>query len=279
MRKLNYRLIMSDFDGTLFRSDHTVAPETVEKINEYVSAGGVFVVNTGRGISAILPQMREFGLKGIVAAHQGSTVADIETGEVIVDGSLTTEEAIRICETFEKEKDAHIRIFTLHDFYTNQDENNEYRRIYEEITKTKGITFEGKSSDFVKKLGKKIKKINMHVEPKDKKRIFERVNGELGEDLYVTYSAVVLLEVSSKKYSKGTALAFIANRFGVPIEKTIAVGDNMNDLPMLKAAGLGLPVANASEDLKEILPAYRYSNDENAVGRIIEEYGFMGEEE
>ena len=52
----------------------------------------------------------------------------------------------------------------------------------------------------------------------------------------------------------------------------IAVGDGLNDLPMLEAAGLGLAVENAESALKEVVRVFPYTNDENAVARIIEQY-------
>ena len=70
----------------------------------------------------------------------------------------------------------------------------------------------------------------------------------------------------------------LADYYHVPIEKTIAVGDSLNDLPMLTAAGLGLAVKNADAALKEQVRTFPYTNDENAVGRIIAEYGFLGED-
>ena len=57
------------------------------------------------------------------------------------------------------------------------------------------------------------------------------------------------------------------------------MGDSLNDLPMLEAAGLGLAVRNADEMLKDKAISFEYSNDENAIGRIIERYGFTGEKE
>ena len=86
------------------------------------------------------------------------------------------------------------------------------------------------------------------------------------------------MEVTSKQYSKGTAVRFLADYYHVPIEKTIAVGDSLNDLPMLTAAGLGLAVKNADAALKEQVRTFPYTNDEYAVGRIIAEYGFLGED-
>ena len=59
------------------------------------------------------------------------------------------------------------------------------------------------------------------------------------------------------------------------MEKTIAVGDNLNDLPMIERAGLGIAVANAEAELKARADvAFAFTNDENAIGEIIREYGF-----
>ena len=71
----------------------------------------------------------------------------------------------------------------------------------------------------------------------------------------------------------------MADYYHVPVERTVAVGDSLNDLPMLEAAGLGLAVRNADEMLKDKAISFEYSNDENAIGRIIERYGFTGEKE
>ena len=74
-------------------------------------------------------------------------------------------------------------------------------------------------------------------------------------------------------------MRFMADYYHVPVERTVAVGDSLNDLPMLEAAGLGLAVRNADEMLKDKAVSFEYSNDENAIGRIIERYGFTGEKE
>ena len=56
--KINYGLIVSDFDGTLIDDNQNVPPHVKEAIDEYVSAGGIFAVITGRMPCCILPQVR-----------------------------------------------------------------------------------------------------------------------------------------------------------------------------------------------------------------------------
>ena len=85
------------------------------------------------------------------------------------------------------------------------------------------------------------------------------------------------MEVIHPQYSKGTAVQFLADYYQIPIQKTIGIGDQWNDLPMIEQAGLGIAVANADEKLKEKAMTIAYTNEESAVAKVIEKYGFMEE--
>ena len=62
----------------------------------------------------------------------------------------------------------------------------------------------------------------------------------------------------------------LAKRLGIAIEDTVAVGDNLNDLSMVKAAGLGVSVANGVDALKEAADLVVPSVQEGGVARLIE---------
>lgn len=76
MNKINYPLIISDFDGTLLRTDGTISEETKSAISGYIAAGGTFGICTGRMYTSILPRAKALGLKGIVASYQGSVLTE-----------------------------------------------------------------------------------------------------------------------------------------------------------------------------------------------------------
>ena len=59
-----------------------------------------------------------------------------------------------------------------------------------------------------------------------------------------------MVEILPAGVSKARAVKELAARFGVPVEKTAAIGDQLNDLPMIEAAGGKFAVANAEEQLK-----------------------------
>lgn len=277
MNKILYPLIVSDFDGTLLRSDYTVAKETKSTIEKYIAAGGIFVISTGRSYTSILKMAKELSLKGLVSALQGSTIADIETGKILLDGHMTTSEGIKAALAFEaiSEHIVHLQVYTLTDLYSTKDDDE--LRLYEKITKTKAIVTNKKASESIAEKKLQPKKIIAIVEAAYRNEIYEKLKRLLGDQFYVSYSDSNFVEVSVGGYTKGTALEFLAEYYGIPKEKTLAIGDNLNDLPMLECAGKGIAIKNCDRALAERIVPFEYSNDENGVGKAIEKYGFAEE--
>ena len=275
MKKIRYPLIVSDFDGTLANGKSEISARTEQTVREYVLSGGTFGICTGRMLTSILPRARSLGLKGLVAAYQGAVIADIESGKVLLEGGLTVAEGIEICEAFEQ-MGLHIHLYELNGFYANMDD--EALHLYERICGVKAEVVKDKPLSALLKEGKvKPVKVLVMVEAEKRESVYQEALKRLGDKFYVTYSAAFLVEVTSKQYSKATALAFLADHCGVSKKQTVAVGDSMNDLPMIQSAGVGFAVKNADARLKEYVPVFGYSNDEDAVARIVEEYGFTKE--
>ena len=276
MRKINYPLIVSDFDGTLVRKDGTINEKDKQAIAAYVAAGGKFAVSTGRLPAGILPRVRELGLKGYVCCCQGSIIVDIESGAVILSGTLSCERTIEICKKMEA-MDLHIHVYDLWDFYCNKDDFG--LKLYEKATQTKAhLVLDKPLSQFVQEQQLCAYKLLALVPAEENERILTELAAENFEGCDVTKSESFLVEVVNNKYSKGTAVEFLANYFGIAIDKTIAVGDQRNDLPMIRVAGLGIAVQNADEFLKkEANYICQYSNEEGAIADVIERFGFSEE--
>ena len=276
MQKIKYPLIVSDFDGTLLRSDDCVAQETKDAIHQYVAQGGRFCLCTGRMLGSILLKANALGLTGLVSSFQGSVVADIQTGQVLFDGGLEASDAAEICR-FCEENDYHTHAYTLNEFYANK--NNKALEDYRRITGIQGSVVDQEPLwQFVLRKGEKIRKLLLLVHPHEREKIYQTLQEKFGERFYVTYSAAFLVEISSKEHTKGTAVQFMAQHYGVQIKDVIAVGDSLNDLPMIESAGLGVAMKNADDALKEIADVVlQYSNDENGIGHLIEEIACIGE--
>lgn len=274
MKAIKARLIISDFDGTLLTTSHTVPDSVKQAISEYVAAGGVFTVCTGRMLASILPQVRALGLKGLVAAYQGTVIADIESGQIIKNGGFALRDSVRICKTLEV-AGYPINVYADNLMYTDLPEDDKLLNIYEKITGIQAHFVHGqKMSAYVEERGLYCQKIVSVVSPERKLPLYEYLVREVGADYEVTYSASVLVEVSPKGDDKGQALKYLAAHYGISAEDTVAIGDNLNDLPMIKAAGVGVAVQNAVPEFKQFADVICPSCDDGGVAEIIRKYGF-----
>ena len=276
MQKINYPLIVSDFDGTLVNHDTTISEKNKKAINDYVEAGGKFAISTGRLPSGILTRAKELGLKGTIATCQGAVILDIESGKLISEERIPHETTLKIVEKME-ELDLHIHLYDLWEFYCNKDD--EALKFYESIVRTKAkLVLDKPLSQLVREKKICAYKLLAMVKSEDNARIFEALSKENFEGCCVTKSDNSLVEVVNAKYSKGTAVRLLAELHNIPLEKTVAIGDQQNDIPMIEVAGLGIAVKNADEKLKEKADyVSEFTNEEGAVADAIERFGFYEE--
>ena len=91
----------------------------------------------------------------------------------------------------------------------------------------------------------------------------------------VSYSSNQYMEFNALGIDKGKGLIDLANKLGIDIKDTIAIGDNYNDISMLKASGLAVGANNAAEDVKNICDYVTMAdNNEGVVAEVIERYIF-----
>ncbi|MDE6667736.1 MAG: HAD family hydrolase [Clostridia bacterium] len=274
MKKLNYKLIVSDFDGTLIDDNQQILPKVRTAIKDYIACGGIFAVCTGRMTCCILPRVRELGLKGLVVAYQGTVIADIESGKILRYGGIKSEGVAEICRNI-KELGHPVNVYSGDELYTDIPKDNEYLQRYERIVGIDAKYIDGDISDFVIKNDLFCQKVAILVAHEEQAELYAELCRRLGNKYDVTCSAKVLIEVSPLGDNKGQAVKFLANKFGIPIEKTIACGDNLNDLSMVQVAGLGVAVGNATDTLKNAADFVSVSNNEGAIAQVIEEFGFI----
>lgn len=273
MQTINYPLIVSDFDGTLVKDDGTISQRNKDAITAYVDAGGAFAISTGRMPSGILSRTRELGLKGLVSCCQGAIIVDIESGDVVLDAKIPYETTLAVVERME-EMGLHIHIYDLWEYYCNMDD--EALKMYERAVKSKAILVtDRKMSDFIREKRLSSYKILAMVHPKDNESVLNALAQENFAGCDVTRSADFLVEVINAGYSKGTAVEFLAKYFNTTVEKTVAIGDQRNDLPMIERAGIGVAVKNADQALKDKADyVCEDTNEEDAVASVIARFGY-----
>ena len=270
MSKINYGLIVSDFDGTLVCKNGEISKKNKDAITRYAEQGGRFAVSTGRMPAGIIDRVKELGLSGLVSCCQGTIIVDVETKQPLVQGTMDHEDAVRILKKLEA-LGVHIHIYDLWSFYSNMDD--EALHMYERAVREKATVITDKPlSQFLEETKMPIYKILAMVEPKHNHFVFQSLIDLKLAHSTITKSAEYLVEVVHSAYSKGTAVEFLSQYYNVPIKKTIAIGDQWNDLPMIERAGLGLAVQNAAIELKESATVLKATNEESAIAEAIYTY-------
>lgn len=267
---MKYDIIFSDFDGTLLRTDDTVADETVAAIARYRAAGGKFVITTGRMLPSILPWARKFGLEGEVIACQGAVIADIATGEHHFVSGIEHGLAREILADLEADGQ-HIHLYHDDTMFVNV--CDEFTRRYEAATGVKAVFLPGGATGHMRDYRGALEKILCLCPPERTPGYIAKYAEKYRGRLVVNSSAPFILEIVSATCTKGTGVRWVAERCGVPLARTLAMGDSTNDVELLKAAGWGVAVANAADALKAVADEVTVSCDEDAVGKIIQKYG------
>lgn len=271
MKILNCKLIVSDFDGTLANSQNEVTEEVKNAICGFVADGGIFAVCTGRILPSILPRVRQMGLKGLVIACQGSVIADIESGAILRSVTFKKGETEEIC-AFLEGLNTNVQAYFEGGFYSDLPDGEKHLKLYEDIIGVKALHSDKPLSQIV---CEKFNKVATLCRPAEQEELYKKLSEKFGARFDVTCSAKVLIEVSPAGETKGAAVKFLSAHYGVPIEKCCAVGDNLNDLSMIEAAGVGVAVGNAVQELKDAADYVTVTNDEGAVARVIEQFGYI----
>lgn len=247
---MKYPLFLSDFDGTLVRSDGTISEGNKRAIAAYRKAGGTFAVCTGRMLTSILPRLKELGIEdGLVIAYQGATIADVATGKLVKDDGFSREDALRVVRLLE-ENGRHVHVYTVNDLYANR--RDEALELYEHICGVRATIVSDMSlAEFIEKNDLRVVKALAMVRKDDRAALIEELRPKLGDGFFVTCSADVLVEVMPEGQSKAAAVDFLSKKYNIPVEKIAAIGDQMNDLPMIMRAGGKFAVSNAAQPLKD----------------------------
>ncbi len=268
-----YKLIASDMDETLLNDQHKICQRNVDLIMKAKEKGVKFVPTTGRGFMSIQHDLKTLGLYDeigeYVISFNGGALTENKDNQLLSFEGLSFEKTKEIFE-YGLNCDVCQHIYTKDKVYVFNLSESEAERIKNQ--KVECIIMEENNMDFLK--DEPIAKILyqntdvpylMSLEPL-MKNIWE---GECA----VSYSSNRYMEFNKLGVDKGNGLKRLAKILGIDISETIAVGDNYNDMPMLKVAGLSVAAQNAVQDVKDACDITTDAdNNMGVIAEIIERF-------
>ncbi|MBA8778048.1 HAD family phosphatase [Staphylococcus schleiferi subsp. coagulans] len=284
------KLIATDMDGTLLNAAHEVSQENIEAIQYAQSRGVTVTIATGRAFYEANDPIKPTGLKVPYICLNGAEVRD-ESFDIVHTSSLNHELYQRIRNVLVREN-IYYQIYTNFGIYTEDPERD--LAIYLDIAKYSGqqpdvekirqhinhrieigtLKVVDNYDNIESVTGELIMKVLAHDTDLDK---IDRVKAELSEssNLAVSSSSKGNLEITHIDAQKGLALCAIAEKLGIDMKDTMAIGDNLNDKSMLDRAGIAVAMDNALPELKENATFVTASNEESGVAKAI--YRVLGE--
>jgi 5-amino-6-(5-phospho-D-ribitylamino)uracil phosphatase len=239
-----YRLVALDMDGTLLNEEQRVTEETAHWIGEAMRSGIYVCLSTGRGFQSAVPYAEQLQLDTPMITVNGSEVW--KKPHVLLHRTLMESEQVK------RLRELAIKHDTWYWGYTVEGVFNKEKWVDDEQAR-EWLKFGYYTEDDAAR-----------------EAVIERIPA-IGE-FEVTNSHPCNLELNPRGVSKATGIAKVCELLGIRMSEVVAVGDSLNDIAMIQAAGLGVAMGNAQEEVKRAADAVVYSNNEDGVAQVIREY-------
>ena len=242
----NFKMIVSDIDGTLMGKSKQIEPFTHNIINRLREKGFYFTLATGKNLPATVPQADALEIDLPLILINGAML-QMRWGKILKQTVLPLEvikQVVKICEKYKKD----LVIYINNGIYFTE-MNKNIRKVYGHV-KTDLNEIRDWSS-----LGKAIAGANKCLvvdtnHPENLSQIGRVFRDAFNEHADVVHGSRFLLEVMPKGVTKATGIRALSKSLGVKMSEVMAFGDFDNDAEMLSAVGLGIAVENASARAK-----------------------------
>ncbi|RPI63155.1 MAG: HAD family phosphatase [Planctomycetaceae bacterium] len=278
---MKYKLIALDVDGTLVGPDSIVPPELVDAVAQVEQAGICVCLCTGRSFVETLPVWKQLSL-GTPCEPMiligGAMVSEPLTGRTLYQKPIPREFAVEYSEALKAEGYSSSIILDAWrhglDYIRVEGKDSaivEARWFSQMNVKVRHVAHLSELPDMPTAL-----RINAVAEPAAGEALAEKLAAQFAgrlniHSIFAPNYGVTVVEAFCITSSKWAGLMYVAQTRMIPPAEIIAVGDDVNDLPMLRAAGLGVAMPQAKDSVKSAAKAVAEPNLATFLRRIAAE--------
>lgn len=238
------RLITIDLDHTLLDAELNISDRNRRAVLDAVDAGVTVAIATGRSHESARAYAGKLGIDAPIISYNGAMIRRPGDDEPMRHVRLEADLAAEIVGTL---------VHDMIDFLYFLDNTlyvarfDRWARRYLERTGDQAII----AGDLRTFAGERPTKLLMVGTPDQTRERYERFSEAYGDRIYCTISLPEYMEILDPGATKATALRWLADHLGIPMEQTMALGDSLNDLEMVRAARVGVFMPRADEELKQ----------------------------
>ena len=254
------RLVATDLDGTLVRSDNTVSAYTQRVLAELDEGGVPVVFVTGRPLRWAEDVFDHVGRHGLAVISNGALVWDVAKREPVLTRTIDPVVGVEVCELIRAAvPGSAFAIETLDGTRSSRSTSSG----------TPCPTGAG-AAPIAELFTEPALKILARHEELGYQEFWDRAAAAIGDRAVVTWSSTSsLLEISAAGVTKATTLAVLCDDLKIAPDEVIAFGDMPNDLAMLAWAGTSYAMADAHPTVVAAAAHLAPGHDEDGVARVL----------
>ncbi len=266
-----YKLLVIDVDGTIIDKSGAISNEDRVALAGAAANGVRVCLSTGRVVGACRSILDKLGLDGCHIFYDGALICDSAGGNEIYCNPLEAE-AVRRAVEFARANDIYLELYTNDCFYAEKsnwsDEiHTNYFGVAPTITDLSGIWN-----------SKRILKAEILVHNEAEQAEADLFMGEFNGSLHFSiarspsFPEIDFVNIINPGVSKGAALKALVAYHGAEMEEVIAIGDGLNDIELLKAAGTAVAMGNAFTEVKEVADYITLDVEDSGVAAVVKKF-------
>lgn len=270
-----YQIIALDLDGTLLNSRKELTPRSYRALELAAKRGIHIVPTTGRVYSALPVEIRELPFVRYIISVNGAQVFDLKENAVLYRSEMSWQRSVELMSYLDtlpviydcfmdnnawmtaKQKEL------IDDFAPDEHYRKMLHEVRQAVPELKAFLAEQKRG---------VQKIQFFIQSMEQREQLLRELPGRFPDLLVSSSVVNNIEFNAPQANKGAALLALAGHLNIPQAATMAFGDGLNDLSMIRDAGLGVAMSNACPAALELADYVTLSCDEDGVAAAVEQF-------
>lgn len=264
------RLVATDLDGTLVRTDGTVSERSRSVLRELALRGVHVVLVTGRPFRRVRNLAAELQLAGVAICANGALLYDLERDTVLEHTQLSAEVAHALIKDLRASL-PEICFAVESGTSIGREPAYAVRRPNQEGIQSE-LAHAVQIADAIELVARGASKLIARHPQLPIDEFFAKVSAIVKDRASITHAGSPFLEIAAAGVTKAWALAAHCATLAIEPSQVVAFGDMPNDLPMLEWAGQGIAVANAHPSVLAAASAITASNDEDGVAAHLERY-------
>ncbi|MBQ5972727.1 MAG: HAD family phosphatase [Oscillospiraceae bacterium] len=269
------RLIALDLDGTLLNSEKELTPRSRAALEAASRAGIEIVPATGRFYRGMPEAVRALPFVRYAITINGAQVVDAKSGGTVYSADISTDDSVSFLSYLDT-------LPVIYDCYSEgwgymteamqraAADYIDYAPSLDMVRRLRSPVPELKA--FLRETGRRAQKFQLFSRDRALQDELLKTLPEKFPQFAISASLPNNVEINDRGADKGRALRELSRHLGLDVSQTMAFGDGLNDLTMLRAAGTGVAMENGHPDVKAAADRIAPDCDSDGAAQIIEEY-------